>query len=430
MIKTNFRFFALLVVLGLMTLFTGCNQADQDINPTEQRNNPVIATDDKVQVKPGSGVVIDLFQNDKITTSAGVTLIEEYLKKGTAKFIKQGVVLYMPTDSSGTDTLAYTICPPGQPCDTGAVEITIGPDIPDTTQGAMPDFATTSPDQSVGIDVLANDKFGDSTNQNTSNQVVDIVQNPANGNTVVDNGYYVTYTPNQGFKGTDQFVYGVRNANSNSYLGYGVVTVTVQDSTNGNDCVIEAVDDSSSVRQDSLGQNGTYTYVDVLNNDELCNTQAEPVVIDNGGINDVSFVNGQLRVKLYSTDQSGTYIVDYALKENGVEKARAKVNITVLEGTSGCTITSLDDELNVQQDSLSQNGTYIYVDVLANDELCNTQAEPVVIDNGGFNDVSFVNGQLRVKIYPTDQTGIYTIRYALKEDGVVKVESDVKITVQ
>ena len=206
------------------------------------------------------------------------------------------------------------------------------------------------------------------------------------------------------------------------------VNITVLEGTSG--CTIASLDDELNVQQDSLSQNGTYVYVDVLANDELCNSQAEPVVIDNGGFNDVSFVNGQLRVKIYSTDQTGTYVVQYALKENGVVKAEATVNITVLEGVSGCTITSADDQLNVQQNTLNQNGTYVYVDALANDELCNSQAVPVVTDNGGFNDVSFVNGQLRVKIYSSDQTGTYTIRYALKENGVVKAESNIKITVQ
>jgi len=528
MINRNFRFLALLLVLGLLSLFTGCNLADKDVNPTEQRNNPVIATNDKVQVKPGSGVIIDLFKNDQITTSSSVTLLKDYLKKGTAEFIQQGVVLYTPKDSTGTDTLAYTICPPGQPCDTGAVAIFIGPNVSDTAQGAMPDFVTTTPGQSVGIDVLKNDKFSDSTSQDSSTRVVDIVQSPNFGSTNVGNGYYVTYTPNQDFQGTDRFVYGVRNANANNYLGYAVVTVTVKDSTN-NGCTIKAVDDHYTlnkdsiaangqhfyfdvlandslcspntqyeivgayanlspsfvngklqiflnrptntgdsisviyklirgtqtsqakvsigftgdvsicavaanddmytVNQDSLSQNGTYIYVNALANDELCNTQATPIIINNGGFNDVSFVNGQLKVKMFATDQAGTYTVRYALKENGISKSEANISIQV-NGTAGCTIASADDQFNIRQDTLSQNGTYVYINVLANDEVCNTQVTPIVVDNGGFNDVSFVNNHLRIRLYLTDPKRTYTVRYALKENGSVRSESDVKITIQ
>lgn len=430
--RLNLRFLLGIIAVGMLSLVAGCNQADKDVAPAKIKNNPVVATSDVVKTLPGGRVVVDLLKNDRISTNAGITLLKDYLKKGSAEFIKQGVVMYTPNDSTpGTDTLAYTICPPGQPCDTGAVQIAITPNIPDTTKGATPDFATTKPGISIGIDVLKNDNFGDSTNQDSSQKLVEIVQSPKNGSTTVANGYYVTYTPNQGFTGKDWFVYGVRKRNANDYLGYGVVTITVKDSSSNQGCTVKAVSDTSVVHNDTLTSNGTYIYIDVLSNDELCNKQLTQAVINNGGFNDVSFENNRLKIKVFSGDESnGSRTVRYALKENGVSKSEADVQITFQTGSSGCIVRAMDDTLIVKHDTLSANGTYIYVDVLSNDEQCNEQLKKVIVNNAGFNDVSFENGLMKIKMYATDPKKTYTLRYSLEFREAIKSQADVKIIVQ
>ncbi|HAS43813.1 MAG TPA: hypothetical protein DCS93_25250 [Microscillaceae bacterium] len=431
MINRNFRFLALLLMLGLLSLFTGCNLADKDVNPTEQRNNPVIATNDKVQVQLGGGVVIDLFKNDQITTSSSVSLLKDYLKKGTAEFIKQGVVLYTPKDSSGIDTLAYTICPPGQPCDTGAVEITIGPNASDTAQGAMPDFVTTTPGQSVGIDVLQNDKFSDSTSQDSSTRVVDIVQSPTNGSTRIDNGYYVTYTPNQGFQGTDRFIYGVRNANANNYLGYAVVTITVKDSSGNGGCTIKAVADHYTLNIDSIDTGGQHFYFDVLANDSLCSPNTQYEVVGAYANLSPSFVNGKLKIFLNRpTNSTDSISVIYKLIR-GTETSQTTVSLGFTGDVSTCAVAANDDQYAVSGDSLSTGtsvGQYVYFNVLANDEACNQNLDLIITNTGGLNEAPiFENNQLKVKLYPTD--GNVTIKYGLKKNGVILDEADVNISV-
>lgn len=429
--KLNIRFLLVIITVGIINLIVGCNQADKDVVPAKIKNNPVVATSDVVKTLPGGRVVVDLLKNDRISANAGISLLKNYLKKGSAEFIKQGIVMYTPNDStSGTDTLAYTICPPGQPCDTGAVQIAIIPNIPDTIKGAAPDFATTKPGIPVGIDVLKNDNFSDSTNQDSSQKRVEIVQPSKNGSTTVANGYYVIYTPNQGFTGKDWFVYGVRKRNANDYLGYGVVTITVKDSSSQG-CIVKAVNDKSVVHNDTLTSNGSYIYIDVLSNDELCNKQLTQVVTNNGGFNDVSFENNRLKIKVFSGDESnGPRTVRYALKENGVSKSEADVQITFQTGTNGCIVRAMDDTLTVKHDTLSNNGTYIYVDVLSNDEQCNNQLTQAVINNGGFNDVSFENGFMKIKMYATDPKKTYILRYSLEFREAIKSQADVKIIVQ
>ncbi|OJJ20001.1 hypothetical protein BKI52_16125 [marine bacterium AO1-C] len=430
MINRNFRFLALLVVLGLLSFFTGCNLVDKDVNPTEQRENPVIATNDKVQVQPGGGVVIDLFKNDQITTSSNVTLLKDYLKKGTAEFIKQGVVLYTPKDSSGIDTLAYTICPPGQPCDTGAVQISIGPNISDTAQGAMPDFVCTTPGQPVGIDVLKNDKFSDSTGTDSSSRVVDIIQSPSNGTTKIDNGYYITYTPNQDFQGTDRFIYGVRNANANNYLGYGVVTITVKDSSS-NGCTIKAVSDNYALNIDSIATGGQHFYFDVLANDSLCSPNTQYEVVGAYANLSPSFVNGKLKVFLNRPTTTNDSIAIVYKLIRGNETSQATVSIGFNGDASTCQVLANDDNYTVSGDSLSTatgTGQYVYFNVLQNDELCNESLDLIITNTGGLNEAPiFENNQLKVKLYPTD--GNVTVKYGLKKNGVILNEANVNISV-
>lgn len=430
MIKVNFRFLPALILVTLLGLIASCNRIDKDINPDSQPNNPVIATDDATQVFPGSRVVIDLLKNDKITTSASISLLKDYLKRGTATFIKQGVVLYTPNDSSGIDTLAYSICPPGQPCDTGAIKITISGDTSNNPCfGAMPDFASVKTGDSVNIFVLNNDSFCDSTATDSSsnnNRVVDIVESPKNGNVKIT-GTYLTYSPNQGFNGTDWLVYGVRNATSNTYLGYGVTTIFVGDSTNNpNDsCTIKALDDYYTASSDSISPNGQYIYVDVLANDSLCGTTANYTVVGTYGNPFPTFENGRLKVFLGSNNTDSITVRYRLTKGNQTSEANAYIKVTQ---NGNCQVTATHDTYAMSADSIPTAGKYYYFDVLANDELCNDSPGTIVTINGGLNTPPvFENGKLKVKLYPTN--GTVQLQYGLTKNGGIVYEANVNINI-
>jgi hypothetical protein len=286
--------------------------------------------------------------------------------------------------------------------------------------------------------VLQNDRFCDSTAtdstvNDSSSRVLEIVESPTNGNVTVK-GNYLTYVPNQGFKGTDQLIYGVRNASANNYLGYGVATIFVGDSTSNpqdttSNCTPQALNDSYTFSGDSLSSQGQYVYLNVLQNDSLCNDSLGKIIINNGGLNTPPvFENDQLKVKLYPTD--GTVQLQYGLTQNGNTVSQAFVTINVTQtDSSNCIVNANSDSFSVQKDSLASGGTYKYIDVLSNDELCNQQFTYEITNTGGFNDVSFENGRIKVKLYSSD-VGTFTIRYALKQNNAIRSETDVTVVIQ
>ena len=85
---------------------------------------------------------------------------------------------------------------------------------------ASDDMATTEEDTPVVIDVLANDYDSDGTSL-----TITAVTQGDYGNTVVNNGATVTYTPDAGFTGSDEFTYTVSDG-TDQVTATVMVTVT------------------------------------------------------------------------------------------------------------------------------------------------------------------------------------------------------------
>jgi hypothetical protein len=85
---------------------------------------------------------------------------------------------------------------------------------------ALDDTASTNEDTSVTVDVLANDADPDGDQLS-----VDAVTQGQNG-AVVNNGTYVTYTPNANFNGFDSFDYTVMDPSGGAAMAIVTVSVT------------------------------------------------------------------------------------------------------------------------------------------------------------------------------------------------------------
>lgn len=85
---------------------------------------------------------------------------------------------------------------------------------------ASDDMATTEEDTPVVIDVLANDSDSDG-----NSLTITAVTQGDHGNTVVNNGATVTYTPDAGFTGSDEFTYTVSDG-TDQVTATVMVTVT------------------------------------------------------------------------------------------------------------------------------------------------------------------------------------------------------------
>ncbi len=109
----------------------------------------------------------------------------------------------------------------------------------------MDDVASTDEDTPVDIDILSNDTGIPSDGTLT-------VNDPSNGTVVVNDGGTpddisddtITYTPNDGFNGTDTFEYTVCDAMDN--CDTATITVTV-----GTPPMLDVVDDVASTDEDT-----------------------------------------------------------------------------------------------------------------------------------------------------------------------------------
>ncbi len=184
-------------------------------------NQMPIAVDDGYTTPQGEAISFDVLENDSdpdgdiltatpITDPANGMLLQE----------EDGTFTYLPNaDFVGTDYFMYIACddatmPPL--CDTAAVVITILPQEGDPVV-ANPDISQTGIDTPIEIPVLDNDEGDDLT-------VNEIVIDPENG-TVTTDGTTVTYTPDEGFVGTDYFIYEA--CNSTGQCDTTLVTVII-----------------------------------------------------------------------------------------------------------------------------------------------------------------------------------------------------------
>ncbi|MEM0519287.1 Ig-like domain-containing protein, partial [Aequorivita flava] len=128
---------------------------------------------------------------------------------GTVVVNPDGTYTYTPNAGfEGQDTFEYTICDSGTPplCDTAVVTIQVIPNAGNITV-ANDDAYFGMPDTDITGNVLDND-----SDPEGDNQFVDVaitpISGPANGVLAINADGTFIYTPNAGYTGTDQFVYG------------------------------------------------------------------------------------------------------------------------------------------------------------------------------------------------------------------------------
>lgn len=194
-----------------------CATATITINVIPERdpsiNNNVVANDDTgvtEQDKPVSGNLLtndfdpdgdNLIINTTPTTSPS---------HGTVTISSDGTYVYTPDAGfKGVDTFVYEVCDDGDPatCDRATVTITVLPKSDKTNHTYANDDAYYSEvNKTVNGNVLLNDFDPEGDNQIVNTTPVNA---PVHGSLVLNIDGTFTYTPNNGFTGTDSFVYEV-----------------------------------------------------------------------------------------------------------------------------------------------------------------------------------------------------------------------------
>ncbi|WP_396633734.1 Ig-like domain-containing protein [Maribacter sp. R86514] len=229
---------------------------DPDSVPMEDLD----AIDDIVSTPVDTPIEIDILDNDfgiptdgtlSVTDPANGTV--EINDGGTPDDISDDTITYTPNDGfEGTDVIEYTVCDAEGNCDTATVTITVGEPV---TLDVVDDSVSTPVDTPIEINILDND-FGIPTDGTLT------VTDPSNGTVEINDGGTpddisddtITYTPNDGFEGTDVIEYTVCDAEGN--CDTATVTITV-----GEPVALDVVDDSVSTPID------TPIEIDILDND-------------------------------------------------------------------------------------------------------------------------------------------------------------------
>lgn len=179
-------------------------------------NRQPAAVDDFAATGPDTPVVIDVLVNDGDPDGDELSLLTVGSPaRGTATPNADGTVTYTPDAGfAGLDAFAYTAGDGNGGTDSGVVTISVAP--ASGAPAVAPDTAAVLEDESVGIDVLANDD---------PEVAVQSVGNAAHGSVALEADGTIRYSPVADYNGPDTFAYVATNLAGVS--SSALVTVTV-----------------------------------------------------------------------------------------------------------------------------------------------------------------------------------------------------------
>ncbi|WP_273277653.1 Ig-like domain-containing protein, partial [Maribacter polysiphoniae] len=317
------------------------DDTDNDGTPDylDPTNDLLDVIDDMVATETNTPLTIDILDNDMGIPENG-TLTVTNPENGTIVINDGGTpddpsddtVTYTPnTDFEGTDSFDYTVCDAQGNCDTATVTIEVGtaPEL-----DAVDDMASTEMDTPVDVDVLANDSGIPDIDTLT-------VGNPSEGTVVINDGGTpddpnddtVTYTPNDGFVGSDSFEYTICDAFGN--CDTATVTVTVGTPVS----VIVAVDDDYSGTSIDGTEGGLVSNANVFDNDTLNGESLNPDdVIFTVTATDALNINPDGTIEVVPGTTEGTYTIEYSICEianpSNCDTAIVTIQVSVAEEDS------------------------------------------------------------------------------------------------
>jgi gliding motility-associated-like protein len=173
----------------------------------------------------------------------------------------------------GVYTYEVPVCAPGQTtnCPISILQITVvDPLANNNLPIANPDQVVVKQDSPIKVDVLSNDKSGNAGTKLDPASLT-ITEQPKNGTVTVNADGTVTFTPKEGFVGTDEFTYKICDTATpaNCQTAKASVTVVAKDAKP----VTNASDDFVAM-QSSLTGNSTISG-NVLSNDNSTNPTAK-----------------------------------------------------------------------------------------------------------------------------------------------------------
>jgi len=271
-------------------------------------NTQPVAVDDVAEVQQGSSVIIDVLANDTDADEDPLTITDATAGNGTV-IIEENQVVYTPTpEFFGTDTIDYSISDGNEGTASAQVVVTV---TENNAPVANPDTAETLEDESVEIDVLANDT-------DPLNGTLSVTAASATNGSISISNNLLNYTPNLNFNGTDTINYTLESSSGNN--AEGLVTVTV---ISVNDPPVTGLDFATT-------QPETAITVSVLDNDS--DPEGDPLTVILAATEfGETIINNGTTVTYTPVAGIGSDIVTYQVSDGNGGITRGSIIVTITE---------------------------------------------------------------------------------------------------
>ena len=343
-----------------------------EVNDPPTANNDLATTDEDT---PLNISVADLASNDSTGPAdeslqvLSITGVNATVNTHGSVTLDNGVVTYTPeANYHGLASFTYQVCDnaPDSQCSGATVNVTVN-SVNDNPV-AVADSGTTDEDNSVSVDVVAND-----TDVDGDNRSLQSVGTAGHGSVAIVGGQAL-YSPDANFHGNDSFTYVVSDGNGGSATG--TVNITVN---SVNDSPV-AVDDSAATNED------TPVSVDVVANDTDADGDGRTLQsVGTAAHGSVAMMAGQV---LYSpnTDFHGADSFTYIVSDGHGGTATGTVNIDV--SAVNDSPAAVDDPATTNEDNP------VTVDVVANDTDVDGDARTLQsVGTATHGSVTIVSGQ-------------------------------------
>ncbi|TDW66953.1 CshA-type fibril repeat protein [Curtobacterium sp. PhB25] len=332
-----------------------------------------VANGDTVSTKSGETLTIapeTLTGNDKgtkltVTDAAAVPDADGTTHGDVTIDPTTGVITYTPKPGfSGTDTVTYTVRDDSGQTTTGTITVVVGPmATPDTATATAGTTLTVGGDGDGRTGVLGNDEGTKLT------ATVDL--EPANGDLeLAEDGAY-TYTPKDGFSGTDTFTYTAKDPSGGTATG--VVTITVEPGTEPDEITVNA------------GGSKTVTSAELTGNDHGTGLSVLDIPVGKSGTNGTAVRNDDGTVTYTPKPGfSGTDEFTYTVTDRNGLTNTGTVSVRVTPVTAGgSTSTDADGSITVPADKGVLDGA-TGTDLHVTDNTDPSHGDVVVDKDGGY----------------------------------------------
>ncbi|MBL7858811.1 MAG: hypothetical protein JNM57_14070 [Cyclobacteriaceae bacterium] len=349
-------------VVSMITLATSCDvlEADEDLKVPDAKVSNL-----QVFVQGNNTAIIDL--KAQVQANQPVTLsVTSSTQKGTLTNLGGGLLQYTSAGSANSDSFEFSVYSASNQLITkDTVVITIESDSTNLPCGIYPNddiIFGISPGVSTTINVLDNDLVCGYTiaELEVSIYAPEDKFPPYAGSAQVS-GSAILYTAGSSFSGVDKVVYRVSPKNDPSIASYGLVYLTGEQA-----CSFTLTNDLKVSSEEF-----TQIRIPVLGNDQLCQSiNSFRVTIAQNPTNGTAYIESDTLVYqpyVLATDGFSDSLIYKVCIDGTCKTASVTVRVDSNNGDV-CTLRAFADSVDIS----ALTASVIYLNVLTNDELCDT----------------------------------------------------------